>query len=147
MCLDQGANLHMAQLMPLPLTVSCSSKSGLVLPFWYRLTRVVLDKVKGAVKRFQQQSGIVCFHFQISKKMLFMYHTYFVKLQSSAKTYLCITSIHARVENAINSQRSLIEIDMVCKTVKQLKHCLYAVPKSKVGLPVLETTFANMCSL
>jgi len=25
-CLDRGADLHMAQLMPLPLTVSCSSK-------------------------------------------------------------------------------------------------------------------------
>jgi len=28
--LEQGANLHMAQLMPLPLTVSCFSKSRLV---------------------------------------------------------------------------------------------------------------------
>jgi len=43
-CLERGADLHMAQLMPLPLTVSCSVKSRLVLPFWYRLTRVVLDK-------------------------------------------------------------------------------------------------------
>ena len=25
-CLEQGADLHVAQLMPLPLTVSCSSK-------------------------------------------------------------------------------------------------------------------------
>ena len=25
-CLEQGANLHMAQLMPLPLTVSCFGK-------------------------------------------------------------------------------------------------------------------------
>ena len=25
-CLDRGADLHIAQLMPLPLTVSCSSK-------------------------------------------------------------------------------------------------------------------------
>jgi len=32
MCLGQGADLHMAQLMPLPLTVFCSSKSRLVLP-------------------------------------------------------------------------------------------------------------------
>ena len=30
--------------MPLPLTVSCFSKSRLVLPIWYRLTRVVVDK-------------------------------------------------------------------------------------------------------
>jgi len=43
-CLELGAYLHMAQLMPLPLTVSCFSKSRLVLPFWYRLTRIVLDK-------------------------------------------------------------------------------------------------------
>ena len=26
------------QLMPLPLNISCSSKSRLVLPFWYQLT-------------------------------------------------------------------------------------------------------------
>jgi len=44
LCLGQGSDLHMAQLVPLPLTVSCSSKSRLVLPFWYRLTRVVPDK-------------------------------------------------------------------------------------------------------
>jgi len=33
----------MAQLMPLPLTVSCSNKSTLVLPFWYWLSQVVPD--------------------------------------------------------------------------------------------------------
>jgi len=43
-CLERGADLHMAQLMPLPLTVSCFSKIQIGLPFWYRLTRVVLDK-------------------------------------------------------------------------------------------------------
>jgi len=46
MCLGQGADLHMAQLMPLPLTISCSSKSRLVLPFWCQLTRVVLHKIQ-----------------------------------------------------------------------------------------------------
>ena len=35
LCLGQGADLHMAQLMPLPLTFSCFSKSGLVLPSWF----------------------------------------------------------------------------------------------------------------
>jgi len=33
-CLEQGADLHMAQLMPLPLTVSCSSKN----PDWFYLS-------------------------------------------------------------------------------------------------------------
>jgi len=34
----------MAQRMPLPVTVSCFSKIQMVLPFWYRLTRVVPEK-------------------------------------------------------------------------------------------------------
>ena len=48
LCLDQGADLHMAQLMLLPQTISCSSKSRLVLPSWYRLTQsqVVQDKIQ-----------------------------------------------------------------------------------------------------
>jgi len=42
-CLGRSADLHTAQLMPLPLTISCSSKSTLV-PICYRLTQVVPDK-------------------------------------------------------------------------------------------------------
>ena len=47
--LGWDADLHIAQQMPLPLTISCSSKSRLVLPSWflpswYLLTRVVPDK-------------------------------------------------------------------------------------------------------
>ena len=34
----------MAQLMPLPLTVSCFTKIQTGLPFWYLLTRVVPEK-------------------------------------------------------------------------------------------------------
>jgi len=52
-CLERGADLHMLlRLMPLPLTVSLASvKSRLVLPFWYRPTRVVPEKgpLKGCV--------------------------------------------------------------------------------------------------
>jgi len=32
-CLERGADLHMAQLMPLPLAVSCSSKIQIGLTF------------------------------------------------------------------------------------------------------------------
>ena len=47
MCLGQGADLHMAQLMPLPLTISCSSKSRLVLPsWWYLLAFAHPDKIQ-----------------------------------------------------------------------------------------------------
>jgi len=43
-CLERGADLHMAQLMPLPLTVSCFSKIQIGFTFLVRLTWVVLDK-------------------------------------------------------------------------------------------------------
>jgi len=43
-CLERGADLHMAQLMPLPLTVSCFSKIRIGLPFWYWPNRVVSEK-------------------------------------------------------------------------------------------------------
>jgi len=36
-CLRWDTDSHMVQLMP--LTISCSSKSRLVLPFWYRFTQ------------------------------------------------------------------------------------------------------------
>ena len=32
-CLEQGAHMHMAQLMPLPLTISCFSKFQLGFTF------------------------------------------------------------------------------------------------------------------
>jgi len=34
-CLEQGADLHMALLMPLPLTVSCFSKTQIGFTFLY----------------------------------------------------------------------------------------------------------------
>ena len=43
-CLERGADLHMAQLMLLPLTVSCFSKIQTGLSFWCRLTWVDLKK-------------------------------------------------------------------------------------------------------
>ena len=44
-CLEWDADLHMAQLMPLPLTASCFSKIQIVFIFLvYRLTWVVPEK-------------------------------------------------------------------------------------------------------
>jgi len=48
-CLERSADLHVdvVQLMPLPLTVSCSNKIQIGFTFlvqWYRLTQVVLEK-------------------------------------------------------------------------------------------------------
>jgi len=39
MCLGRGADLHMAKLVPLPLAISCSSKSRLVHSLsWFYLS-------------------------------------------------------------------------------------------------------------
>jgi len=55
-CLERGADLHTAQLMPLPLTISCSSKIPIGFTF---LVPAHLDSPgKRAVKRLVT-SGIV----------------------------------------------------------------------------------------
>jgi len=60
-CLERGADLHMAQLMPRLLTVSCFSKIQIGLPFWYRLTGVVPEKgpLNGCVCMCVKASGCI----------------------------------------------------------------------------------------
>jgi len=48
-CLERGAGLHMAQLMPLPLTVSCSSK--IQIGFTFLVLADLGTPRKRAVKR------------------------------------------------------------------------------------------------
>jgi len=43
-CLERGADWHMAQLMPLPFTVYCFSKIQIGFTFWCRPTRVVSER-------------------------------------------------------------------------------------------------------
>ena len=58
-CLEQDADLHMAQLMPLPLAVSCSSKIQIGFTFLVpRLNRVVPDK--GSLNGCECGCGCVC---------------------------------------------------------------------------------------
>jgi len=48
-CLEQGADLHMAQLMPLPLTVSCFSK--IQIGFTFLVLAHLGSSGKRAIKR------------------------------------------------------------------------------------------------
>ena len=57
-CLKQGADLHTAQLMPLPLAVTCFSKIQIGFLFWYRLTWVVPEK--GPLKVRARVHACVC---------------------------------------------------------------------------------------
>jgi len=48
-CLERGADLHMAQLMPLPLTVSCFSK--IQIGFTFLVLAQLGSPGKRAIKR------------------------------------------------------------------------------------------------
>jgi len=68
-----GADLHIAQQMPLPLTISCSSKSRLVLTFlvlhfWYLMTRVDPDIFQTSSKMVVCVCVCVCCQKWVHKK-------------------------------------------------------------------------------
>jgi len=76
-CLERGADLHMAKLMPLPLTISCFSKIQIGFrPFWYRQTQVVPEKgpLNGCVCMWKENTIITlvllfyCIATKIEKK-------------------------------------------------------------------------------
>ena len=60
-CLEWGAGLHMAQLIHCHSLSLAPIKSRLVLPFWYRLTQVVLEKRPlNGCSIYTKQCSIVC---------------------------------------------------------------------------------------
>jgi len=69
-CLEQGADLRMAPLMPLPLTVSCFSK--IQIGFTFLVPAHPGSPGKGAVKR-----GCVCVSSRHGKNAFYYYpHSY-----------------------------------------------------------------------
>ena len=64
-CLERGADLHTAQLMPLPLTVSCFSK--IPIDFTFLVPAHLGSPGQRAVKR-------VC----VCVQVLYVYHLYFL---------------------------------------------------------------------
>ena len=61
-CLERGADLHMAQLMPLPLTVSCFSK--IQIGFTFVVLAHPSSPGQRAVKRVSV-CGVCCFVYRI----------------------------------------------------------------------------------
>jgi len=55
----QGADLNTAQLKPMPLTISCSSKSRLVLPSWFLADRTI-GQAFGTLCRLSVCLSVVC---------------------------------------------------------------------------------------
>ena len=65
-CLERGADLHMAQLMPLPLTVSCFSKIQIGLAF------LVLSHVSSSRKRAVKRVWGVCVRVSLTRNTLLL---------------------------------------------------------------------------
>jgi len=61
-CLERGADLHMAQLMPPPLTVSCSSK--IQIGFTFLVLAHLGSPGQRAVKRMYVVGYIDLYHHQ-----------------------------------------------------------------------------------
>jgi len=90
-----GADLHMAQLMPLPLSVSCFSKIQIALPFWYRLTEVVPKK--GPL------NGCVCVRVLIDERCSeHVGKMFFVEIQTRKIT----TSLHLNISSTLRNDGS-----------------------------------------
>jgi len=60
MCLGQGADLHMAQLMLLQLSISCSSKSRLVIPSWFYISGASLPGYSWTKSEGHKKIACVC---------------------------------------------------------------------------------------
>ena len=115
--LGWGADLHMAQQMPLPLTISCSSKSRLVLPswfllFWYLLTRVVPDKFQKSSKTAVcvcEREKILAIQLSI-RVILLIFHYICAKnghiSTSSLKSYVTTMFLHPDFLNHENFDNS-----------------------------------------
>jgi len=90
--LGRGVDLHMAQLMPLPLA---SVNPDWYLPFWYQLMWVVPNK--GCCF---PESGIVCSHFPGISKISTLFHLFLHGTHTSYHHDSCITkpvSIHCSI--------------------------------------------------
>ena len=100
-CLERDADLHMAQLMPLPLTVSCFSKIQIGFTFWYRLTWVVPDK--GPL------NGCVCVCVPCCRHWQYIYY---------------LAAVFTWIKLVLTNQQIIILLPLV------LRHCLLGVRKS-----------------
>jgi len=99
--LERGADLHMAQLMPLPVTVSCISKIQIGLPFWYRLTRVVPDN--------RPLNGCVCVCVLTSREVCLLWMQQ-QQQQPVRRSWSMLTRQHSQL---VDSMMRLLDSDRI----------------------------------
>ena len=88
-CVERGADLHMAQLMPLPLTVSCSSK--IQIGFTFLVPAYLGSPGKMAIKRHELgyiYKAVVCDIYLCPSMVVVMF--YFVFTPVRLLMLLCV---------------------------------------------------------
>jgi len=98
-CLDRGADLHMAQLMPLQLTISCFSK--IQIGFTFLVTAHPGSPGKKAVKRVCVLSALVLWSLN-PVYLLFVFQNVFTELEQIAIIFA--SAIHDVDHPGVSSQ-------------------------------------------
>jgi len=156
-CLEQGADLHMAQLMPLPLTVSCFSKIQIGFTF-------LVPAHPGSPGKRAVKWSYVTFHVVYSNVLLFVVHVicsvpqgsvlgplffilYMADLADRATKYGM--SLHAYADD---TQLYLhFRLDEMASSADHLEHYLLNIGhfvsanRSKLNTDKTELLFASSC--
>ena len=98
-CLQRGADLHMAQLMPLPLTVSCFSK--IQIGFTCLVPAHLGSPGKRAVKRVCVCVSVCVFYYIYYVDML-LFYSFFISLGICKWTLTVVSSQHCGI-HAVNN--------------------------------------------
>ena len=88
-CLEQGADLHMAQLMPLPLTVSCFSK--IQIGFAFRVPAHPGSPGQRAVKRVCVCVCVLC-HYVSKTEQYFLFCECCDRYTSASWSRFCLSA-------------------------------------------------------
>ena len=116
-CLKRGADLHMAQLMPLPLTVSCFSK--IQIGFTFLVPAHPGSPGKRAIKRvcvvMQWLGHWICNSMDVS--LTFSHHAVFTNLRQVVHTHvLCYQAVKTAVGKSEGMNRhTAIDQPRICR--------------------------------
>ena len=139
-CLERGADLHMAQLMPLPLTISCFSK--IKIGFTFLVPAHTGSPQKGSL------NGCVCLGWPRSPKSKRMdswngfYMTKFIHQKVVQVQKYNTQSIHYTLENQNIKNKNLKNYVLVCCSTNSANAALlhrYASPSCSIMLNFWQT--------
>ena len=145
--LGWGAYLHMAQQMPLPLTISCSSKSRLALPSWFYLSRTCSPGWSRTNSRRACYLREPCY---VSKWRHRLHSVYLTSsfndvIFSTANCLWLVTSKSPGIEvSTVSVKVGLIVSELMSFFIKLRFHCTFLITRSLQLLLPASHVLANI---